>query len=238
MQQLPINIEIGTETDFVGASIIETGIPNVPKIISLKVHGIITREQQLELLQKLEQHCQQNPSPYLLIANQSRAPNFTQIVGQLWQLDNTMNFYVLTADKFTPLHQQAPEKLENLESELFLEYITRIATTPDFLKSLQARCQHFSSTIYARIKDGQIVTAAEIHDDTNNGFSIDMLGTIQSAKNQGHGTQLYSYLVGLVLKQNGEHIGNTGSENHAMQRIFQKLGGVLQESQTTWSWLG
>ncbi len=114
-------LKVGIEIDFVGASIIETGIPDVPKIISLVARGMVTQGQKLELLEKIEQHCQENPSHYLLIAHDGKASGFAELISQGWHKENTLGFFVITTNTFRPLHQQNSEKLESLESDIFEE---------------------------------------------------------------------------------------------------------------------
>jgi predicted acetyltransferase len=234
-------IRIGNDTNYARAVIIDLGIPNAARIISLSATGEITMQQRFELGKKIENFCNENKNKYSLMTKDAIGTGFHSVIGQTWNKDETLNFYLFKIPNFIAAHQKIPEKLENLNSETFLDYIADIRQVPKIdaskaAQSLIARCQRFSSIVYAQMLDGQIISAAEVHENQPNTYSIDMLGTIQSAKNQGYATQLYSYLIHQLLEQNIEHIGNTGSENHAMQRIFQKIGGVLQDSQTTWSW--
>jgi predicted acetyltransferase len=239
MQQIK-EIQIGTETDFAAAIVIDLGIPGAPKIVTLAAQGTVTQDQKLELLQAVEQYCFENSSDYSLIAKESIGFGFQELVGQLWAVEHVLYSYQFGSENFVKLHQKNPEKLENFNSESFLEYVAelheiQVETATDLLKSLQEKWQRFSSTVYVQTFEGHVVSAAEVHTQ-NNGFSIDMLGTVESQKNKGHATLLYSSLIAQILEHNLEHVGVTDSDNQPMQKIFQKLGGVLQETQITWSW--
>lgn len=239
MEQIK-EIQIGTEQDFVSTIVIDLEIPGLPKIVTLTAQGTVTQDQKLELLQAVEQYCFENPSDYSLIAKESTGSGFKELVGQFWTVEHVMNSYQISAQNFVALHSESPEKLEDLNSERFLEYLAelhqiRLDAATDVLKSLQQKWQRFSSTVYVQTFEGHVVSSAEVHVQ-NGSFSVDMLGTVESQKNKGHATRLYSSVVAQILEHNLEHVGVTDSDNYAMQKIFQKLGGVLQEVQTTWSW--
>ncbi len=239
MEQIK-EIQIGTEQDFAAAIVIDLEIPGLPKIVTLTVQGTVTQDQKLELLQVVEQYCSNNQSNYSLISKESVGSGFKELVGRFWTVEHVLYSYQIGSQNFGGLHQKSPEKLENLNSENFLEYLAELHQIPldaatDVLKSLQQKWQRFSSTVYVQTFEGKIVSSAEVHAQ-NDSFSVDMLGTVESQKNKGHATRLYSSVIAQILEQNLEHVGVTDSDNQPMQKIFQKLGGVLQEVQITWSW--
>lgn len=234
-----MDFKIGADENFVDAEIIDLGIPGAPKIIALAATQTATREQKTELLQNLENHCVSNAGHYSLIAGSNAAPDFSALVSDKWGTGEIVHFYVFNKENFQPLHQEIPQTFEQTKPELLLEYLSDLYQIPvqdaeKSLVSLQAKWQHFSSTIYLRVIADQVVSAAEVHRQQDR-FSLDMLGTRAVQQNQGHATRLYSFLLNHILEQVPEHTAVTDASNLAMQRIFEKLGGVLTDTQTTWS---
>ncbi len=233
--------KIGTDQDFVHAEIIDLGIPGSPKLIVLASRGHVEQNQKLELLRQIEIYCSASEQAFSLIAQESMFPGFSNLVGSSWMLESAVQSYSFVREHFRAVHDHDCVEVENLESDVFTEYMLTITKAnkmgqPEALQRQKAKWKHFSSTLYAQYANEWIVSVAEVHSTPGDRFSIDLLGTVDDAKNQGHATRLYSYVIDQILTKTPEHIGVTDANNLAMQRVFQKLGGTMTDVQHTWKW--
>jgi hypothetical protein len=243
MQQQIKNFEVGTEENHIVANLKDLGIAGVPKMFFLAERGLVTQAQRLELVQQIEQYCTENQGDYSLIARGIMEAEFVKYTSQIWNIENRIQYYLFTANTFKALHNQIPEKLENIPINLVLDYFAEIfegtiESAQNSLKSLQVRWEKSSSIAYVQMLEGRVVSAATIHQDLNQRYTIAMLGTIAPKQNQAYTTDLYSYLVSQILEHNSEYTEVIEPDNLLMLEIFQKLGGIPKDSQTTWSWSG